>query len=281
MNLSHFFEHWSIAENPFKGEEARDDGVFAKLGLPDAGSAGGPIAAHSDFEKILGSLVRPSTSVVFGEKGSGKTAIRMQLAEQIRLYNIANSDRGVWVIPYDGLNAVLDCLHERTGETDPAVSLASIRLVDHIDALLSIATTSVVEQIIEGSAASSPSPVPADAGKRVRKGGRELIRDLRLLQAVYDNAEQATARSKDLRRRFRAWPSWQRLLVRGLAWAGWVLPAAAAWYAFFRVPPEAEALAMTAKIAAGVLAAAWRAALVLQQMACARHTFAACVGHSF
>jgi len=260
MNLSHFFEHWSIRENPFKGEEARDDGVFARLGLPDARGAttiDGPIAAHSDFEKILGSLARPSTSVVFGEKGSGKTAIRMQLAEHIRLHNLANPGRGVWVIPYDGLNAVLDCLHERTGESDPAVSLASMRLVDHIDALLSIATTSIVEQIIEGSAVSAPSPVPSDAVKRIRKAGPELRRDMLLLQAVYDNAEQAMARGKDLRRRLRAWPSWQRLLFRALAWGGWVLPAAAAWYAYFRVAEEAETLALTAKIAAGVLAAVW------------------------
>ena len=260
MNLSHFFEHWGITENPFKGEEARDDGVFARLGLPDARGAratGGAIAAHSDFEKILGSLARPSTSVVFGEKGSGKTAIRMQLAEQIRLHNHANPERGVWVIPYDGLNAVLDCLHERTGESDPAESLASMRLVDHIDALLSIATTSIVEQIIEGSDITAPSPVPSDATRRIRKAGPEVRRDLLLLHAVYDNAEQATARGKDLRRRFRAWPGWQRLLLRGLAWGGWVLPAAAAWYAFFRVAEDSQTLAMTARIAAGVLAAAW------------------------
>lgn len=259
MNLSHFFEHWSIVENPFKGEEARDDGVFARLGLPEGAGAGGPIAAHSDFEKILGSLARPSTSVVFGEKGSGKTAIRMQLAEHIRLHNQANPGRGVWVIPYDGLNAVLDCLHERTGESDPADSLAGMRLVDHIDALLSIATTSIVEQIIEGAAVGAPSPVPSDAVKRVRKGGKELTRDLMLLQAVYDNAEQAEARGRELRRRFRVWRSWQRLLFRGLAWAGWVLPAAAAWYAFFVVPADAETLALTARIAAGVLAAVWLA----------------------
>lgn len=265
MNLSHYFEHWSIVENPFKGEEARDDGVFARLGLPGASGGGGgfgaagPIAAHSDFEKILGSLARPSTSVVFGEKGSGKTAIRMQLAGQIRQHNAANPDRGVWVIPYDGLNAVLDCLHERTGESDAGASLASMRLVDHIDAMLSIATTSIVEQLIEGPATDSPSPVPSDGARRIRKGGRELIRDLLLLQAVYDNAEQAVARGKDFRRRFRVLPSWRRLVLRGLAWSGWVLPAAAAWYGFFRVPADAETLAITVKIAAGVLAAAWLA----------------------
>jgi hypothetical protein len=31
MNTSTFFEHWRIAENPFRGEEARSDAVFAKL----------------------------------------------------------------------------------------------------------------------------------------------------------------------------------------------------------------------------------------------------------
>ncbi len=31
MNLATFFDHWKIAENPFKGEEARQDHVFWRL----------------------------------------------------------------------------------------------------------------------------------------------------------------------------------------------------------------------------------------------------------
>jgi hypothetical protein len=33
MNLSQFFEHWSIVENPFRDEEARHDAIFARMGI--------------------------------------------------------------------------------------------------------------------------------------------------------------------------------------------------------------------------------------------------------
>src|SRR5579862_8205564 len=101
MNLITFLEHWKLVENPFRAEEARQDPVFTRLESaaiaqePDAPepSASNPAAqflrkavastllsptTHSEFEKIAGDFDRPSTSIVFGEKGSGKTAIRMQ-----------------------------------------------------------------------------------------------------------------------------------------------------------------------------------------------------------
>src|SRR5690349_14933635 len=112
MNISQFFEHWRIVENPFRGEEARHDAVFARVGFNGAAPAeikGGPVTVgdsappeaaglesparmdhathHSDFDKIIGELGRPSTAIVFGEKGSGKTAIRLQIAERVAAHN--------------------------------------------------------------------------------------------------------------------------------------------------------------------------------------------------
>ena len=46
MNLSRFFEHWSITENPFRGEEARHDPVFHRLSTP----AGRSASAHAPGE---------------------------------------------------------------------------------------------------------------------------------------------------------------------------------------------------------------------------------------
>ena len=34
MNLAQFLEHWSIVENPFRGEEARTDAIFARSDSP-------------------------------------------------------------------------------------------------------------------------------------------------------------------------------------------------------------------------------------------------------
>lgn len=268
MNLSQFFQHWSIAENPFKGEEARDDAVFARLGLSGLASIstetknGTPTSTHSDFEKILGSIERPSTAVVFGEKGSGKTAIRMQITDHIRRHNLGQPDHAVWIINYDDLNAVLDCLHERLGEKDPAESLEAIRLVDHIDAILSRATTAIVSQVLDGPKTDSPCPVPTDAAKRLRRGGPEVGRDLRLLQAIYDDAERAVHLARAIRRVLRVWPSWRSLVGLGLAWGGWLVPAAVAYWAYFQTADNATDLRKGLQITAVILAAGWLAVAV-------------------
>ncbi len=273
MNLSQFFQHWSITENPFKGEEARDDAVFARLGLrgvpgvgPDIGpdtrpdtQANSPTSTHSDFEKVLGSIARPSTAVVFGEKGSGKTAIRMQIADHVRRHNLDSPEQAVWIINYDDLNAVLDCLHERSAEKDPADSLKAMRLVDHIDALLSRATTAIVSQVLDGPMADSPCPVPFDAGKRLRRGGAAIGHDLRLLQSVYDDAERAVQRARALRRVLRIWPSGRWLVRLCLAWGGWLFAAAASYWAFFRTADDAADLRTGLQILAAILAAGWLA----------------------
>jgi len=114
MNLTTFLEHWKLTENPFRAEEARQDPVFTRLEAakrdldrrPRADLAGDPdtvrpmtpapgpsqvsATAHSDFEKIAGDFDCPSTAIVFGEKGSGKTAIRIQLADRVSAHNRAH-----------------------------------------------------------------------------------------------------------------------------------------------------------------------------------------------
>ena len=157
MTLSDFLNHWSISENPFRGEEARDDSVFARMsaghrpGTP-RGSAN-PAAHssfHSDFEKILGDLARPSTSIVFGEKGSGKTAIRLQINARVNAYNVDHPNAKVLLIAYDDLNAWLGRLHERAGGKTPLESFQSLRLVDHIDAMLGMTVPRLVDALPNG-----------------------------------------------------------------------------------------------------------------------------------
>ena len=75
MKIETFLEHYRIGENPFGAEEARNDPVFDRLIQHDL--------SHPEFAKVLGQVDRPGTSVVFGEKGSGKTAIRIMLDNQI------------------------------------------------------------------------------------------------------------------------------------------------------------------------------------------------------
>jgi hypothetical protein len=286
MNLGQFFEHWSIAENPFRGEEARHDAVFARLSedgptdrvataasLEDAPAGRRPAhARHSDFEKIVGDLARPSTSIVFGEKGSGKTALRLQIEGRVHRHNAANPAARVFMIAHDDLNATIDRFHERSGFDTPLEGLKHFRLVDHIDAMLLWAVPRLVDALLE-----DPTPAGAvdlsednkrDPGRKaLRKLDGGARRDLLLLQAVYDRPDTADLRTARLRKALRLPMGGGRMAWDAALFAGWVLPLAAliGWWQLGGLPD----VVWWVLVAAG--AAIWAGAavkrLVLDRMA--------------
>jgi len=223
MNLSQLLTHWQIVENPFRGEEARHDQVFAKLSRD--GPDGHHTAIHSDFEKILGRVSSPSSSIVFGEKGSGKTAIRLQIARAVESHNRSSPDQRVALISYDDLNRPLDALHRAFGAGDALETLEHIRLTDHVDAILSIGVTPIVDSILD-KVPNDQVPVgdPEAAVRRLRQGRPELRRDFLLLQALYDRSPRAAERTRRLRGALRLRPAPLRVAWAAAAFGGWVLP---------------------------------------------------------
>ncbi len=234
MNLQQFFEHWHIVENPFRGEEARNDAVFARM---SSLSSGDPAAAalHSDFEKVLGDPTRPTTSIVFGEKGSGKTAMRLQIEARLARHNRENPKSRLFVVLYDDLNGFLDRLQSRlarrsessrrsrssrrdqSAEPDLTDVFKRVRLVDHIDAMLSIAVTRLVSGILRrGRPTDDPSLPPVGDLHPLDRAAR---RDLLILQALYDAADHPEERTKRLRRLLHLPPPpavlWKTLVVLG------------------------------------------------------------------
>ncbi len=276
MNLNAFFEHWKIAENPFKGEEARQDPVFWRLEGIDApaaaasgiaaaadraSSAGLTVTTHPDFEKIAGGggavsgseFERPSTAIVFGEKGSGKTAIRIQLADRLAAYNRSHPNAKCLLIPYDDLNPILDRFCERApvdrrGKNPaPESPLTRFRLIDHIDAMLSLVVPRLIDPILREhkddkglpaaldlSAAATPSHASSqdDPRKRVRRLESGYRQDLLLLQAVYDRPERADARTRKLRRTLRLRLPLGVFVWTLIAYLGWIAPAALVYYLY-------------------------------------------------
>ncbi len=216
MNYTRFFEHWNIAENPFRAEEARHDSVFAKVE---------GVTLHPDFEKILGDLGRPSTSIVFGEKGSGKTAIRLQLEKAIAAHNANRSDERVLLVPYDDWNPILDRLHARLGNAEALQSLKKMRLIDHMDGVLSAATTRVVDDLL-GDSPRGQHDLAKGAAKRLRQMDNQTKGDLLALQAIYDASPSAVVRTSRLRSMVRPPLDGMSALWTALAWMGWLLPAA-------------------------------------------------------
>ena len=89
MKLEQFLRHHGITGNPFSEEDAQTDTVFKRLCLATI--------HHPAWNKFFGSPADPSTALVFGEKGSGKTALRLQAAAELESYNQANPTERVFV----------------------------------------------------------------------------------------------------------------------------------------------------------------------------------------
>jgi hypothetical protein len=257
MNTARFFEHWSITENPFKGEEARHDTVFARM----AGTATVHATAHPDFEKILGDLSQPAAAIVFGEKGSGKTAIRLQIARRVAAFNAANPAARCLLVPYDDFNPILDRFSGRfqTAKASTDDTLKRLRHLDHIDAVIAMVVPRVVDAVLGTAAPADPLDLGPDPRRVARRLPVPLRRDLLLLQAVYDRAERAAGRTGALRRALRLNLSVSRAAWTFAAAAGW-LPAALVCFWALLVNPDLLKEAMT-KYTVLALVAIWGVAL--------------------
>ncbi len=179
MKIETFFNHWKLRENPFTAEEARDDDVYARI-MRDG-------VAHPEFEKIFGRPERPSTSVVFGEKGSGKTALRLLMEQRLREYNEGNARKKTWIVRYDEWNHMVD----RTvgaANADQPEAFQKIRLEDHIDKIISM----VVTEIVDAASRPSSSKVARELGKSLRKMPRQHRLDLAYLSILYDQPSLST-----------------------------------------------------------------------------------------
>lgn len=207
MNLQRFLEHHGLARNPFADEDAQTDAVFKEHCIDTA--------YHPGWDKIYGDPTDPATSIVFGEKGAGKTALRLQISRHIAEHNRKHPERRVFVVDYDDFNPFLDRFRERVwGSRAPEQVLAQWMLWDHMDAILALAVTKLADDFLHGGkAAAAGDGGPLD----VRKLTRHQARDLLLMAACYDrsSAEPYRRRWQQLRRalRFRTWRTWWALGV--------------------------------------------------------------------
>jgi hypothetical protein len=211
------------------------------MGTPKPGSR----VQHPDFEKIAGDFARPSTSIVFGEKGSGKTAIRLQLGEHVAAYNAAHPEARVLLVPYDTLNDTLDRYVSRVLPTlrdkkaTPADALKRFRLADHVDGILGTVVPRLVDAVLdqpqpEGERAArielsnpgSGGSISGDVKRAVRSMPRTLKHDFLALQAVYDRPEHAEDRTYALRRRLGVRVSWIDRAESLWVAIGWLAPTA-------------------------------------------------------
>jgi hypothetical protein len=198
MKIQQFLDHHGIGVNPFSEEDAQTDPVFKDHCILST--------YHPSWDKVYGDPAEPSTSIVFGEKGSGKTALRLQIVRHLTEYNRQHPQQRLFVIEYDDFNPFLDRFVEHTGQRGRRGDqvLGQWKLWDHMDAILSLGVTTLVDRVLDAQAQKRAPAV--DVGSvEVRKLDRHQARDLLLLAACYDQstAEAPRRRWHRLRRKLR------------------------------------------------------------------------------
>lgn len=211
MKVEQFLAHHGLARNPFTEEDAATDQVFK--GLYQGGTH------HPAWDKVFGDPSDPSTAIVFGEKGAGKTAMRLQLAKEYDSFNRQHPKERVFVVHYDDFNPFLDRFRDRMSHRSQRAdrALGQWKLWDHMDAILSIGVTSVIDQIVSPKPIKQDgafSSVTADSAKELN---RHQARDLLLLASAYDVSKDETFLGRWHRlRKTLGYQNWQAYL----SWAG-------------------------------------------------------------
>ncbi len=167
MRTEQFFEHHGVTANPFAEEDAQTDPVFKNRCREKT--------YHPAWDKVFGEPSDPATSIVFGEKGAGKTAMRLQITGKVKEHNKENKVGRLWVVEYDDFNPFLDHFADRLSarkQRDPAKVLSEWKLWDHMDAILALAVTDIVNHLLGSSADRGPDanrlvPAPTTGEARV------------------------------------------------------------------------------------------------------------------
>jgi hypothetical protein len=204
MNIQQLLSHHGIARNPFAEEDAQTDQVFKEHCIDNA--------FHPVWDKVYGDPSEPATSIVFGSKGAGKTAMRLQIERQLVDHNRLHPDRRTFIIRYTDFNPFLDQFRDRLPRRyrkSSEKTLQQWRLWDHMDAILCLGTTDVVDQILQ------PHPDSKDPST-VRQASIDKLdpshcRDLLLLSLAYDQSTTDTVIGR-----------WQRLRKR-LGYHHWLI----------------------------------------------------------
>lgn len=229
MNLQDFLQHHHLIRNPFAEEDAQTDAVFKQHCIDST--------FHPAWDKVFGSPADPSTSIVFGPKGSGKTAMRLQLDKHIRSHNREEPEDRVFVIHYDDFNGYIGHMQSRMGSWSsrkPEKVLQQFGIQDHMDAILIQGVTVLVDQILQTSSSSqnSDAAVRQDAVDRLDANQR---RDLLLLATSYDQSTlgNTTVRWNQIRSRLHI-PAWTASVDWLFAWLGSLIAAVACGILFYR-----------------------------------------------
>lgn len=166
-------KHWGLSAEPFVHEDADKDPILSRI---DAA------AAHSSFDRIYGNPETPGPGIVFGEKGSGKSGLRLALQRRIAEHNQTHPDSRVFVADYTSFDYFLD-QYRQAAKLPPVPNksvpkiLDRFGIADHLDSILSVGVTALADELIED-------------GKAGKKLDRKFKIDLLTLASLYYDSKR-------------------------------------------------------------------------------------------
>ncbi|MBI1389543.1 MAG: hypothetical protein GC154_13960 [bacterium] len=167
-------DFWGLQEDPFTCEDADKDGILSDLK---------PTAVHWSFDRLYGSPRIPAPAIIFGEKGSGKSALRLMMRRRLEQHNQENPDNRVFLIEYIDYNPYMSQFRRAIGvrNDDHAADKVIQRwgIAEHLDCILSLGVSQLVDQIVDGK-------------KNASGLSKKLKVYLILLAAMYYNSNQRT-----------------------------------------------------------------------------------------
>jgi hypothetical protein len=191
MTIRELLEYHGVLSNPFAEEDAQNDAIFKGSCIKTS--------FHSAWDKIYGNPSEPSTSIVFGERGSGKTALRFQMIHKLLEYNTDHPNTGVLVIDYSDLNPFIDRFRQRFSSGRKIQKILSRwELRDHLDAILSLGATQLIDRILDPGRQSHPAAIDMN-DLPTTKLNKFQVRDLLLLASCYDTSRSETPFSRWVR----------------------------------------------------------------------------------
>lgn len=186
MKLDQFLSHHGIEENPFVEEDAQSDTVFKNACID--------YVYHPAWEKIFGNPKDPSTAIVFGEKGSGKTALGLQIRNRLSEMINGPDAAEIFTVEYDDFNPFLDRFQRHLDSRSQGLlgqffgksnvfALGEWKLKHHMDAIISLAVSKLTDLILRREEMSTGVGIPR---QKLRGLGEREARALLLLSSVYD-----------------------------------------------------------------------------------------------
>ena len=169
--------HWGLTEDPFAHEDADKDPVLSRVDAQ---------AVHSCFDRIYGNPATPGPGIVFGEKGSGKSGLRLAIQRRLEQHNEANPDARVFQVEYIEFDNFLESYRRRARLSPDAARsapelVARFDLADHLDSVLSLGVTRLVDSIL-------------DAKKKPKRLAKQAKFDLLVLASLYYNSGRNSTR---------------------------------------------------------------------------------------